>query len=143
MKRDNKRKKTADRGQNSSDRFHHIEKTLVKFPFFTFRFLVQYTLGERIVNEINLGSYIDMFLMMIFVMGIVFELPMVAWLLSKFGIIHKELLESGRRYAVVILLITAALITPSGDPFTLMVVFLPLYLLYEVSIKVVSRKPTT
>ena len=84
-----------------------------------------------------------MFLMMIFVMGIVFELPMVAWLLSKFGIIHKELLESGRRYAVVILLITAALITPSGDPFTLMVVFLPLYLLYEVSIKVVNRKPTT
>ena len=114
----------------------------IVFPL-TFRFLVQYTLGERIVNEINLGSYIDMFLMMIFVMGIVFELPMVAWLLSKFGIIHKELLESGRRYAVVILLITAALITPSGDPFTLMVVFLPLYLLYEVSIKVVSRKPTT
>ena len=114
----------------------------IVFPL-TFRFLVQYTLGERIVNEINLGSYIDMFLMMIFVMGIVFELPMVAWLLSKFGIIHKELLESGRRYAVVILLITAARITPSGDPFTLMVVFLPLYLLYEVSIKVVSRKPTT
>ena len=114
----------------------------IVFPL-TFRFLVQYTLGERIVNEINLGSYIDMFLMMIFVMGIVFELPMVAWLLSKFGIIHKELLESGRRYAVVILLITAALITPSGDPFTLMVVFLPLYLLYEVSIKVVNRKPTT
>ena len=114
----------------------------IVFPL-TFRFLVQYTLGERIVNEINLGSYIDMFLMMIFVMGIVFELPMIAWLLSKFGIIHKELLESGRRYAVVILLITAALITPSGDPFTLMVVFLPLYLLYEVSIKVVNRKPTT
>lgn len=109
------------------------------FPL-TFRFLTQYTIGESIVNEISLNSYIDMFLMMIFIMGLVFELPILAWILSKFGIINKELLENGRRYAIVVLLITAALITPSGDPFTLMVVFLPLYLLYELSVRVVRRK---
>lgn len=108
----------------------------VVFPL-TFRFLAQYTLGSQIVNQINLKSYMNMFLTMIFVMGLVFELPLLAWVLSKLGIIDKTLLRKYRKYAVVVLLILAAVITPSGDPFTLLVVFLPLYLLYELSIAMI------
>ncbi len=75
--------------------------------------------------------------MMIFVMGLVFELPVLAWVLSKIGIVNRALLVRGRRYAVVGLLVLSAIITPSGDPFTLAVVFVPLYLLYELSVCVV------
>ena len=110
----------------------------IVFPL-TFRFLAQYTLGGQIVNQINLSSYMNMFLTMVFVMGLVFELPLLSWLLSKLGIINKALLKKYRKYAVVVLLILAAVITPSGDPFTLMIVFLPLYLLYELSIALVRK----
>lgn len=108
------------------------------FPF-TFRFLAEYQLSESITNQINLSSYISIFLMMIFVMGLVFELPLLAWILSKLGLINKQFLVKNRRYAVVILLVLAAIITPSGDPFTLSVVFIPLYLLYELSVRVVKK----
>ena len=70
----------------------------------------------------------------IFMMGVAFELPILTWLISRIGLVTREQLKYYRRHAVVILLIAAALITPSGDPFTLMVVFLPLYLLYEAGI---------
>lgn len=112
--------------------------TLV-FPL-TFRFLTEYRLSESITNQISLNSYMGNFLMMIFIMGIVFELPLLAWLLSKMGLVNKSFFRKYRRYAVVILLALAAVITPSGDPFTLMVVFLPLYLLYEVSILFVKEE---
>ncbi len=110
------------------------------FPF-TFRFLVEYQISSAIVNQINLNSYISMFISMIFIMGLVFELPLLAWILSKLGLIHKETLKGLRRHAVVALLILAALITPTGDPFTLGLVFLPLYLLYEFSILIVEKSP--
>ena len=71
--------------------------------------------------------------MLILVMGIVFELPLVAWLIGKTGLLTRALFNRYRRHAVVALLIAAAVITPTGDPFTLMVVFLPLYLLWELS----------
>ena len=115
-----------------------IGYTLV-FPF-TFRFLVEYNLSPSITNQINLQSYIDNFTMLILVMGIVFEMPLLAWLLSLFGILRKSFLREYKRHAVVVLLVSAAIITPSGDPFTLMLVFIPLYLLYELSILVVKDK---
>lgn len=111
---------------------------MLVFPF-TFRFLVEYEISADIVNQINLQSYINNFTMLILVMGIVFEMPLVAWLLSCLGLLHKSFLTSYRRHAVVILLVAAAFITPSGDPFTLMLVFVPLYLLYELSIVVVGE----
>ena len=110
------------------------------FPF-TFRFLVEYNLSPNITNQINLQSYIDNFTMLILVMGIVFEMPLLAWLLSLFGILKKSFLREYKKHAVVVLLISAAIITPSGDPFTLMLVFVPLYVLYEFSIIVVRDKP--
>ena len=91
------------------------------------------------VSNISINSVI-IFIMMIFVMGIVFELPLLAWILSKLGLIHKEMLRKFRKYAVVVLLVLAAVITPTGDPFTLSLVFIPLYLLYELSIALVAQK---
>lgn len=108
------------------------------FPF-TFRFLTEYEISAQISNQISLNSYMSTFLGMIFMMGLVFELPLLAWLLSKIGVLNREFLKRYRRHAVVILMILAALITPTGDPITLSLVFLPLYLLYEISIRVVKN----
>lgn len=113
---------------------------MLVFPF-TFRFLMEYELSESITNQINLQSYIDMFTMLVLVMGLVFEMPLLAWLLGKLGLLHKQLLKDYKRHAVVGLLVAAAFITPSGDPFTLMLVFIPLYFLYEASIFVLKKKP--
>lgn len=110
----------------------------VVFPL-TFRFLTEYQLSDSIANQISLNSYMGNFLMMIFIMGVVFELPLLAWLLSKIGLVTKSFFRKYRKYAVVLLLVLAAVITPSGDPFTLTVVFLPLYLLYELSILFVKE----
>lgn len=112
---------------------------ILVFPF-TFRFLIEYNLSPSITNQINLQSYIDNFTMLILVMGIVFEMPLLAWLLSLLGILRKSFLREYKRHAVVVLLVAAAIITPSGDPFTLMLVFIPLYVLYELSILVVKDR---
>lgn len=108
------------------------------FPF-TFRFLTEYQLSAEISNQINLGSYMSSFLMMIFMMGLVFEIPLLAWVLSRLGLIDQAFLKNYRRHAVAVLLILAAAITPTGDPFTLAIVFVPLYMLYEIAIRVVRK----
>ena len=105
----------------------------------TLRFLSTYQLSTTIENVISLNSYIDNFMMLVLCMGLAFELPLVTWLLSLFGIIKRSMLRKYRRYAVVIIVTVAAIITPTGDPFTLMVVSIPLYLLYELSILMVKR----
>ena len=103
------------------------------FPM-TLRFLYTYSLSEVIHNQLSLDSYMDNFLILILAMGLVFEMPLVSWLLSQIGILKKSFFRKYRRYAIVILLIAAAVITPTGDPFTLSLVFFPLYGLYELSI---------
>lgn len=109
------------------------------FPF-TFRFLAEYTISQEIVNQISLNSYLGNFLTLIFIMGAVFEMPLLAWLLSRLGIINRQMLKEYRKHAVVACVVVAAAITPSGDPFTLSLVFLPLYLLYELSIRIVRKE---
>jgi len=111
----------------------------VVFPF-TFRFLAMYDLSAEITNMISLNSYIDNFLMLIFIMGIVFELPFVVWILSRLGLVTADFLRSYRRQAVVGLLVLSAVITPTGDPFTLSVVFVPIYLLFELSILLARKR---
>lgn len=110
------------------------------FPI-TFRFLATYQLSDTIVNQISLDSYMDNFLMLVFIMGIVFELPLLSWLLSQLGLLNKSFFKKFRRHAVVALLVLSAFITPSGDPFTLSVVFIPLYCLYELSAFFVKPAP--
>jgi sec-independent protein translocase protein TatC len=75
--------------------------------------------------------------MMNLVMGIVFELPVVSWLLGKMRLINAVMMQSIRRHAVVAILVVAAIITPTTDAFTLFVVALPIWLLYELSIVIV------
>lgn len=113
----------------------------VVFPL-TIRFLGTYQVSADVPNTISLRSYISMFTSLILIMGIVFELPSLAAILSRLGILTKRVMKKYRRHAFVALLIVAAIITPSGDPFTMMAVGLPLYALYEVSIAVCknSRK---
>lgn len=103
------------------------------FPM-TLRFLYQYSLSDVIHNQLSLASYMDNFITLILIMGLIFEMPLISWLLSQFGILKKSFFKKFRRHAILILLITAAVITPSGDPFTLSLVFVPLYALYELSI---------
>lgn len=73
--------------------------------------------------------------------GIVFEMPLVSWLLSQIGLLNRSVFHKYRRHAVVGLLVGAAFITPSSDPFTLSIVFLPLYGLYELSAFFVKKAP--
>lgn len=103
------------------------------FPL-TVRFLGSYQVSAAVANSISLKSYISMFTQLILIMGIVFEMPALALILAKLGIIYASLLRKYRKHAFVILLIASAIITPSGDAFTLMVVAAPLYMLYEFSI---------
>ena len=105
------------------------------FPL-TLRFLGTYQVSYEVANQISLQSYISMFTWLILIMGVVFEMPSLAVILSKIGILTKSFLKKYRRHAFVIMLVLAAFITPSGDPFTLMAVGLPLYGLYELSILV-------
>lgn len=106
----------------------------------TLRFLSTYQLSAEIENQITLNSYIDNFMMLILCMGLAFELPLVTWLLSLLGVVNKAFLRKYRRHAIVVIVIAAAIITPTGDPFTLSVVAIPLYLLYELSILMIKDK---
>jgi sec-independent protein translocase protein TatC len=113
---------------------------IIVFPL-TLRFLAGYQLSSYIENSVSLDSYMDSFLMLCFMMGLVFELPLLSWLLSQLGILNRGFFNKFRKHAIVILLIIAAVVTPSGDPFTLMVVFLPIYMLWEISAIIVKKKP--
>lgn len=111
----------------------------VVFPF-TFLFLGTYQVDENVENMISLTSYIDTFVVLTMMMGLVFQLPVVSWIMGKMGLINRQLMQSYRRHAVVAILVIAAFITPTTDAVTLFIVALPVYLLYELSIFVVPRK---
>ena len=110
----------------------------IVFPF-TVQFLGTYQVSPDVPNQISLTSYVDLLLVMSLLMGVVFELPVLCWLLGKFGILKSSFMRKYRRHAVVVILIVAAIITPTGDAVTLTLVALPIYALYEVSILVVRR----
>ena len=109
---------------------------LLIFPL-TVKFLGTYQVSPDVANMLTIQSYIDTLLMMNFVMGIVFELPVVCWLLGKMGLVTAQIMSQWRRHAVVVILIVAAIITPTTDAFTLFLVVLPIWLLYEMSIWIV------
>ncbi len=111
----------------------------VLFPL-TFRFLGSYQVEADVQNLISLQSYIDTLLFLCLTMGISFELPILSWLLGRLGLIHQRQLQQLRRHAFVAVLVVAAIITPTTDAFTLTLVALPMYLLYELSILMVPKK---
>lgn len=97
-------------------------------------FFSGYQVSESVENTFALGSYISIFSSMVLLMGILFEFPTVIAVLSKLGLVNRAFLKKYRRHAVVVIMLVAAVLTPTGDPFTMLVVALPLYLLYELSI---------
>ena len=103
------------------------------------RFLADYHVSALVPNQVSLDSYMDTFLMMVFFMGVVFELPLLSWLLGSVGVLHRDFFAKYRRHAIVALVVLAAVITPTGDLFTLAVVFMPLYVLYEASALLVPK----
>ncbi len=103
------------------------------FPL-TLRFLGTYQVSETVANQISLQSYIAMFIRLCLMMGLVFEMPTLAAVLSRIGLLTKDWMKRYRKHAVVVLMVLAAVITPTGDAFTLFLVGVPLYLLYELSI---------
>ena len=111
----------------------------VIFPF-SFRFLGTYQVSAEVVNQISLSSYISTFLLLSLLMGVMFEIPLLGLFLAKMGLITASLLKKYRRHAVVVILIIAAVITPTGDAITLTLVTLPIYLLYELTILIVKNK---
>jgi sec-independent protein translocase protein TatC len=106
------------------------------FPL-TVRFLGTYQVSPDVENMLTLQSYIDTFLGMSLVMGLVFELPVICGLMGRLGLLTDHWMTEYRRHAIVTILIGSAIITPTTDVFTLVVVALPIYLLYEVSILIV------
>ena len=115
----------------------------ILFPI-TFRFLAGYQVDASVQNLISLESYIDTLVFLSLAMGIVFEIPILSWLLGRIGILHRGQMQQYRRHALVAILIIAAIITPTSDAITLAIVSLPMYLLYELSILLVpSSKNNT
>jgi sec-independent protein translocase protein TatC len=101
-------------------------------------------LGDAAQGFLSIGRYIGNVLTLLAVFGVMFELPVLAFLLARLGILYAAVLRRTRRVGIVVLLIGAAAMSPSGDPFSFALVAIPLLLLYEVSILVVSlaeRKP--
>lgn len=97
-------------------------------------FFSGYQVSADVPNMFSLSSYISIFTSMALTFGIVFEFPILTILLSNLGLLHRESMKQYRRHAVCAIVVLAAVITPSGDPFSLAIVALPLYLLYEFSV---------
>jgi sec-independent protein translocase protein TatC len=119
--------------------------TGVLFSFFvivpiTIYFLSNYIVSNIVLNTISLDSYLSTVVTLTLSMGLVFEMPIILYNLSKFGLITKHFLKAKRKFAVIVLLVVAAFITPGSDLFSLALVSLPLYALYEVSILVIPNR---
>ena len=108
----------------------------VLFPI-SFRFLGTYSVSAKVVSNITLDSYISTFVSLTLVMGVVFQLPVVAFLLGKMGVVTSDMLVRYRKHSFLVIMLVAAIITPP-DLMTLILVTIPLYLLYEVSIRIVK-----
>lgn len=111
---------------------------LVVFPVMLY-FFANYQVSADVPNTFSLSSYISLMVSTVLAFGLVFELPTVIALLSAIGLVTRQTLRKYRKYAFCVVLVLAAIITPTGDPFSLMVCSVPIYLLYELSI-LVSRK---
>ena len=108
------------------------------FPI-VIRFFGDYQVSAVVPNTIDLASYTSMFIMLILTMGIVFELPMLMYILSSIGIINRNFLRKYRRHAIVIMFVLSAIITPT-DILSMFIVAVPLCLLYELSIFICKKE---
>ena len=109
---------------------------LLFFPL-TLRFLATYSVSPEVTALLTINSYVDTLLLMSLLFGLLFEMPPLAWLLSSAGMLRSEWMSRYRRQAIVLILILCAFITPTTDALTLLIVALPVWILYELSILLV------
>jgi sec-independent protein translocase protein TatC len=100
----------------------------------TIAFLANYTISDKIANEFDITSYVSTITALVLGSGLLFQLPVVMFFLTKVGIVTPQFLRKYRKHAVVVILITGAIITPSPDPLSQSLISIPLYILYEISI---------
>ena len=97
-------------------------------------FLTNFTVSPDIQNTFTIDSYLSSVMTLTLGAGVIFQLPVIIYILSKVGIMTPAFMRASRRYSTVLILIVAAVVTPTADPYTMMIVALPLFLLYELSI---------
>lgn len=95
--------------------------------------LVNYKLSDLIVNQFDVTSYVSTFIALVFGSGVLFQLPVVIYFLTKLGIVTPHFLRKYRKHSIIVILIVAAIITPP-DPLSQILITIPLYLLFEISI---------
>ena len=100
----------------------------------TIWFLSTYTVSAQIINQFDITSYVGTVVSMVLGCGLLFQFPIVVFFLTKVGVLTPQFMRQFRKHAIVGIVIASAIITPSSDPFTLMLVALPLYFLFEISI---------
>jgi sec-independent protein translocase protein TatC len=109
----------------------------------TIWFLATYQVSSMIVNEFDITSYVSTVASLVLGCGLLFQFPVVVYFLTKIGMVTPTIMRTYRRHAVVVIIVLGAVVTPSADPFSLAIISLPLYFLYEISIftsAVVLRK---
>ena len=99
-------------------------------------FLINFTVDPTIQNTFTIDSYLSTVLTLTLGTGIIFQLPVVIFILSKLGVMTPQFMRKNRRYAAILILVVAAVVTPTADPYTMMIVAMPLFLLYELSIMI-------
>ena len=102
-------------------------------------FLANFTLDPSIINEFSLSSYISLVATLTLACGIAFQLPIVVYVLAKVGVLTPSFMREYRKHAMIVILIVAAVITPSPDIYSQVIVAIPLFLLYELSILVAGK----
>lgn len=101
------------------------------------QFFANYSISAQIANEFDIMKYFSMVTTWSFGVGLLFELPVVIYFLAKMGVVTPEILRTGRRYALIVILVIAAILTPP-DPISQIIVAIPLVALYELSILLAS-----
>lgn len=100
----------------------------------TIWFLSTYSVSSMISNEFDITSYVSTVASLVLGCGLLFQFPVVVYFLTKIGMITPQLMRKYRRHSVVAIIVLGAVITPSADPFTLAIISVPLYVLFEISI---------
>lgn len=111
----------------------------ILFPL-TLKFLAGYQLSAFVEQSVSLDSYMSTFITVCFFMGVVFELPIVAWFLSQIGILQREFFNKYRRHAFFAIFVLVTIFSPTGDPLTILMFFIPIYMLWELSAFVVKKE---
>ena len=109
----------------------------ILFPI-SFRFLGTYSVADKVHTMITLDSYISTFVSLTLLLGIVFQLPVIAYILAKMGILNASQMSKYRKQALILIMLIAAIITPP-DIMTLILVSFPIYSLYEISLRIIPK----